>query len=196
MALSSTGWQEIDSVVDLPLRSSRRLRQQRAVAAPSLHLQRLPQAAARFDAPGRPAYPLPMKHPLPALARFALLLACLAAAAPAAAQAQRGAQARGLWIGSIPACAGTVADVAVAPDYSGERSAIITVLPAWRAALLRETTRLLNRPMPVRLDGRVLMSPFVREPIVGGVVALGPVTARQAERIGRAAARPCPRSRR
>lgn len=136
-----------------------------------------------------------MKHR--ALPAFALLLACLATtAAPAAAQAQRGAQARGLWIGSIPACAGTVADVAVAPDHAGETSAIITLLPAWRAALRRETTRLYNQRMPVRLDGRVLMSPVVREPIAGGVIALAPVTARQAERIGRAAARPCPRERR
>jgi preprotein translocase subunit SecD len=122
----------------------------------------------------------------------AFLLACLAAAAPA----QRPVQGRGLWVGPIPACAGTVADVAVAPDHSGELSAILTFRPAWRAALRRETERRLDRPMPVRLDGRMLMAPYVREPIAGGVIALGPVTARQAERIGRAAARPCPRERR
>jgi hypothetical protein len=154
-----------------------------------------------FDASRRPAYPDAMKR-LPALrlpfpfTALALLLACLAAVAPGAAPAQRSVQSRGLWIGSIPACAGTVADVAVAPDQSGELSAILTLRPAWRAALRRETTRLLGRPMPVRLDGREVMAPVVREPIAGGVVALTPVTARQAERIGRAAARPCPRGRR
>jgi hypothetical protein len=136
-----------------------------------------------------------MKHHAPLPLAFALL-ACAAAAAPAVAPAQRSAQNHGLWIGPIPACAGTVADVAAAPDHSGELSAILTLRPAWRAALRRETTRLLDRPMPVRLDGRTLMAPIVREPIAGGLIALSPVTARQAERIGRAAARPCPRERR
>jgi len=128
------------------------------------------------------------------LPAFALLLVGLAAAAPA--DAQRGVQARGLWVGPIPACAGTVADVAVAPDEIGMLSAIITFRPAWRAALRRETTRLVGRPMPVRLDGREVMAPVVREPIAGGVIALAPIGTRQAERIGRAAARPCPRVRR
>lgn len=137
-----------------------------------------------------------MRHARAAFAALSFLLAGLAAAAPAAAPAQRAAQDRGLWVGPIPVCAGTVADVAVAPDHSGSLSAIVTFLPAWRAALLRETTRRLDRPMPVRLDGRDVMAPFVREPIAGGVIALAPVTARQAERIGRAAARPCPRERR
>ncbi len=123
-----------------------------------------------------------------------LLLACLAVAAPA----QRAAQSRGLWIGPIPACAGTVASVAVGPDEVAEDwlRAVVTFRPAWRAALLRETERRVNRPMPVRLDGRVLMAPIVREPITGGMISLSPVTARQGERIRAAARRACSRGRR
>lgn len=120
-----------------------------------------------------------MKQPsLPALA---LLLACLAAATPPAAQAQRGAQARGLWIGQIPACAGTAAGVVVGADedYEGQLSAVVTFRPAWREAL--------------RLDGRILMEPIVCEPITGGEISLSFVTERQGERIRSAAARPCPR---
>ncbi|HVQ10204.1 MAG TPA: hypothetical protein VMS43_17440 [Allosphingosinicella sp.] len=137
-----------------------------------------------------------MKRAAPAA--IALLLLCLAAAVPAAAQAPRAGASRGLWIGPIPACAGTVASVAVGPDEVAEDwlSAIITFRPAWRAALLRETRRRLNRPMPVRLDGRVLMAPIVREPIAGGMISLAPVTARQGERIRAAARRPCARGRR
>lgn len=136
---------------------------------------------------------------LPAFSRFALLvsllLACLAAAAPAAAPAQRPVQGRGLWIGPIPVCAGTVASVTVGPDEVSEEwlSAIVTFRPAWRAALLRETRRRVGRQMQVRLDGRVLMAPYVREPITGGVVSLSIATARQGERIRAAALRPCAR---
>jgi preprotein translocase subunit SecD len=135
------------------------------------------------------------RHALPALAAFALLLCCLA---PAAAQAQRAGQSRGLWIGTIPACAGTVAMVSVEPDqdFEGELNAVISFRPAWRAALLRETTRLVGRPMPVRLDGRILIAPVVREPIAGGMVSLSPASALQGERIRAATRRPCPRARR
>ena len=88
--------------------------------------------------------------------------------------------------------------VRLAPDQvlDGELSAVVTFRPAWRAALLRETTRLLNRPMPVRLDGQILMAPFVREPIAGGMVSLGPATALQGQQIRAAARLPCPRARR
>jgi preprotein translocase subunit SecD len=128
-----------------------------------------------------------------AAAAFALLLAGLAAAPSVASP--RGAQARGLWLGPIPACAGTVAQAAVASDetFPDQSTAIITFRPAWRAALRRETTRLYNRPMQVWLDGRLVSSPIVREPITGGMVALSGPTARQAERIRAAALRPCAR---
>jgi hypothetical protein len=149
--------------------------------------------APLFDAPGRRSYPLPVtQRTFPSLA---LLLACLAAAAPAAAPAQRPAQSRGLWIGPIPACAGTVAGVTVGVDQVSEDwlSAIVTFRPGWRAALLRATRGLVGREMPVRLDGRVLMAPMVREPITGGMISVAPVTARQGERIRAAARRRCPR---
>jgi hypothetical protein len=134
------------------------------------------------------------RRTLPSLAALALLLCCLAAPA----QGQRGAQSRGLWIGPIPACAATVAMVSLEPDqnFEGELNAVIAFRPAWRTALLRETTRLVDRPMPVRLDGRILMAPVVREPIAGGMVSLSPATALQGERIRAAARRPCPRARR
>jgi hypothetical protein len=141
---------------------------------------------------------LPRNPSRPALPALALLLCALAAAAPVAAQAQRAAQSRGLWIGPIPLCAGTVAGVVVGADevFEGQLSAVVTFRPAWRETLRRETARLVGRPMAVRLDGRILMEPFVRDPVTAGEVSLSLVTARQGARIRAAAARPCPRGRR
>jgi preprotein translocase subunit SecD len=125
---------------------------------------------------------------------FALLLCCLAAGVPVAAQAQRAAQGRGLWIGPVPACAGTVAGVTIGADESGAQLNVnMTFLPAWREALGRETSRLVGRPMIMRLDGRTISSPIVREPITGGMIALAGFTRRQAESIRAAALRACPR---
>jgi len=121
------------------------------------------------------------------LAWFALPLLCLTAA-PASAHTQRPANNHGLWIGPLPACAGTVASVRVEMDMMGQPQAVLTFRPAWRSALRRETRRL-------RLDGRVLVAPVVREPIAGGKVALSGLAARQAGRMRAASLRPCPRRR-
>ena len=126
--------------------------------------------------------------------RFTFLLSCLAAAAPVAAGAQRAAQSRGLWIGPVPACAGTVAGVTIGADEFGAQLNVnMTFRPAWREALGRETSRQVGRPMIMRLDGRTISSPIVREAITGGVIALAGFTPRQAERVRAAALRPCAR---
>jgi hypothetical protein len=145
---------------------------------------------APFDARGRAPYSGPMTRAFIALS--AVLLCGLAAAAPA----QRAGGGRGLWIGPVPACAGTVTAVEVtAAEYGDGLSVNMTFRPAWREALRHETARLVGQAMPVRLDGRTLMRPIVREPIAGGVIALSAGTARQAERIRAAALRPCRRRR-
>ena len=115
------------------------------------------------------------------------LLAVLAAAAPPAAAPPR----PGLWIGPIRACAGTVAEATVGEDEFRQPNLTIRFQEGWADVLHRVTAARVGRPMAIRLDGRVLAAPFVREPIAGGIVAVAPIAADEAETIRAAALGPC-----
>jgi preprotein translocase subunit SecD len=112
-----------------------------------------------------------------------LPLLCLAAAPPE--------QGRGLWVGPIHLCRDSVSSAAAAADLDGAPAVTVTLAPEASARLRRETARLIDKPMPVRLDGRVIVAPFVREPITGGVLQLAGLARRDAQAIEAAARRAC-----
>jgi hypothetical protein len=119
-----------------------------------------------------------------------LFLPALAAAAAAAAAS---APPRpGLWIGPIQACRSTVAEVVVTEnEVDGLPSAVIRFRADAAEALHRATAARVNEPMPIRLDGRILLAPMVREPIMGGEVQITPIEAEEAEAIRAAALAAC-----
>ena len=126
---------------------------------------------------------------------FALAIGSLVAvpaiqAAPAAAPPED--ESRGLWIGPIHACRDT-AESAVADDADHGHfvELIVTLRPSLRAQLQRETERLVGSAMPIRLDGKLISEPIVREPLTGGVLSLAGGSAEEAEAIRAAIARPC-----
>lgn len=117
------------------------------------------------------------------------LLALLAAAAPA--PAPHGME-HGLWAGSVRLCGADTARVREASGGGSDELALLLSFPdSIQPALERETTRLLKRRMPIRLDGVTLVSPFVNEPIRGsGLTIIGqPLSV--LERIRSAALAPC-----
>jgi len=117
---------------------------------------------------------------------LALLALLLAAAPPAAAPARPG-----LWIGPIRACAGTVAEATVGEDEFREPNLTIRFREGWADVLHRVTAARVGLPMAIRLDGRVLAAPFVREPIAGGIIAIAPIAAEEGEAIRAAALGHC-----
>lgn len=116
-----------------------------------------------------------------------LLPLALAAASPSEAGAERG-----LWLGTIPLCRETVAEAVLAADELDGRPALaLTPGPELRAALERETADRVGEPLPLRLDGRVLAEPVVREPLTAGNVHLSGLD--DVAAVRRAALAPCPR---
>lgn len=101
--------------------------------------------------------------------------------------------ASGLWIGEIAVCRDSAETVKAAYDATTlEPVVTISLHPQWHEALRRETERRLDQPMPIRLDGRLIAEPIVREAIIGGKLQFGPVAEADAEALRAAAARPCP----
>lgn len=98
---------------------------------------------------------------------------------------------RGLWIGPIHVCRETGARVAVAADLAGGPTVTILLGPDGQAQLARETARLAGTALSVRLDGRVLLEPIVREAITGGMLQLSGLSAKDAAAIEAAALRAC-----
>jgi preprotein translocase subunit SecD len=122
-------------------------------------------------------------------AAFPLLLACLIAAPAAPAGGE--APGRGLRIGAIQLCRDAIASAVGAADSAGNPIVDLILRPQWRALLERETGRLVGKRMPVRLDGRLVAEPYVREPITGGVVRLAGLSRRDAAAVEAAARRRC-----
>lgn len=121
-----------------------------------------------------------------------LLLSCQAAVAAAApAGAAPPEQGRGLWVGPIQICRDSALSAVAAADIDGAPIVTITLGTEASEALRRGTERLVGKPMPVRLDGRVIVEPIVREPITGGVVQLAGLARRDAQAMEAAGRRAC-----
>jgi hypothetical protein len=118
------------------------------------------------------------------------VLLLLIAAAPVPGSLAGAPREPGLWAGSLPLC-GAV-EARIEPESDAHPLELILRFPASiQPRLEQETTRLLYRPMPIRLDGETVASPIVNEPIRGdGVAIVGPV-GDMLERIERAARMPC-----
>jgi preprotein translocase subunit SecD len=123
---------------------------------------------------------------------LALLPLALAAASPDAASTERG-----LWMGRIHLCRGTVASARIVPDpHDGSVDTLyVRLRPAEQQLFARETAANIGSALTIRLDGRVLSAPVIREEITGGQVQISaPGADLRAAR--RAARGPCRSARR
>lgn len=78
---------------------------------------------------------------------------------------------RGVWIGTMPLCgAGPVTTQAVIDEYSGDQVLQITLDKTDAARLADFTTANVGNQMAVRVDGKLVMEPYINEPIVGGSI--------------------------
>lgn len=101
-------------------------------------------------------------------------------------------QGHGLWIGSLHLCAGRVVAVEIGePRFHGGRPGVILRFSQEFAPQVRAlTAQRVGRSLAVVLDGRVIMSPRVNEPVSDAVSIAGPEVVRL-DRIRAAVAEPC-----
>lgn len=94
---------------------------------------------------------------------------------------------KGIWIGNLDLClSGPVEATASTDAYSGS-PVVSIVLPAeLRGALAELTAANIGRPLPIRVDGRVVSEPHVNEPISGGELQISGVDQAEANRIATA----------
>jgi hypothetical protein len=110
---------------------------------------------------------------------------------PGTVSVQAGDPNSGLWFGIIPVCRGTVIDVSITKDETGFSALVLRFTPESQKLILRETERLVGQAMPVRLDGRTIFEPIVREPISSGTLQLAGSKEGDVRQIEKAALRPC-----
>jgi hypothetical protein len=104
--------------------------------------------------------------------RAALRLATAALDRLAAAVARRRSAMRGLWFGPLPLCGNAVLAVEGGKNEMNEPRVLLRFSPATAEVVRIETSNRVNVQLPLVLDGRTLVEPFVREPITGGEVSI------------------------
>lgn len=130
------------------------------------------------------------------LLAFALLSCPASLAAQQDAGEARAAPAppaeKGIWIGSLDLCrSGPVKAMASTDTYSGQPIVNVTLPATLRGALAELTAANIGKPMPIRVDGRVVSEPYVNEPISGGELQISGIDRAEADRIA-AALQSCP----
>ncbi|MFC3787009.1 hypothetical protein GGR90_002435 [Sphingopyxis italica] len=122
----------------------------------------------------------------PVLLASALLLCPAALTAQAVAQSGAAAE-KGIWIGNLDLCrSGPVKAVASIELYSSLPIVSIVLPAALHDALEELTAANIGKPLPIRVNGRVVSEPNVNEPISGGELQISGVDQAEADRIAAA----------
>ena len=88
-----------------------------------------------------------------------------------ASAAPHPAKAEGLRIGSLALCRDSVASVS--EHLEGPDAVLHIALAAGREKQLeRLTAGRVGKKLPIRLDGRIISAPLIREPLTGGRIAI------------------------
>lgn len=119
-----------------------------------------------------------------------LLLAIALLACPALLAAQEPAKdevptpEKGIWIGSLALCdAGPVKAEARTDANDGLPVVNIALSATLRDALAELTAANIGKPLPIRVDGKVVSAPNVNEPIRGGELQISGLDQAEADRI-------------
>ena len=73
-------------------------------------------------------------------------------------------------IAGQPFAQGDILDARAMPDMDGTAAIMLTFTPPAAKRLLALTTAQVGKPMPMALDGKLLVEPVVEAPIDGGVI--------------------------
>ena len=114
---------------------------------------------------------------------FQALIALLLAATP------HPARDKGLWIGNLALCRDSVSSV-TAEAWGPDTVLHLALAPGREKDLARLTARRVGKKLPIRFDGRIISAPLVREPLLGGRIAISGAGLPYAA-IAEAARRPC-----
>ncbi len=96
--------------------------------------------------------------------RFTLaLLSLFASTMPVCAQDSHEFQ-----IGNVTFAQTEIVDARGLPEIDGSVSIMITLDTAGAQKLEQLTRKSVGKPLPITLDGKLLMSPIIREPLLGG----------------------------
>ena len=119
------------------------------------------------------------------------MLLCAAAVVGSGTAAAEISQ-RGIWIGDLDLCrAGPVKAEAGADPASGLPIVSIKLSEALRDALAKLTRANVGKPLPIRVDGRIVSEPHVHEPLLNGDLQISGIDRSEADRIA-AALQSCP----
>lgn len=82
----------------------------------------------------------------------------------------------GVWLGPMTICSAMKVVTRISyEEWSGRPVLIIDLDESLRSMLAELTTRLIGKPLPLRIDGRTIVEPFVNEPITeGSLMISGP----------------------
>jgi len=101
-------------------------------------------------------------------------------------------RSHGLWLGPLRFCAGRVTAVEIGEprSYGGGPGITFRFSPEFAPQVRALTAQRVGRTLSVVLDGRVIMSPIVNEPM-GGAASIAGAEAAPIDRIRAAVAEPC-----
>lgn len=100
----------------------------------------------------------------------------------------------GIWIGPLAICGSPLVETRLSRDeWSGLPVLVIDLGGPLRDALAELTTKLVGRPLPLRVNGKTLVEPLVNEPITAGSLQISGSTLEELEAI-QTALRQCQRS--
>ncbi len=101
--------------------------------------------------------------------------------------AATGGPQRGIRIGDLDLCrAGPVKAEAGADPASGLPIVNIKLSATLRDALAELTRANIGKPLPIRVDGRIVSEPHVNEPILNGELQISGIDRTEADRIAAA----------
>jgi preprotein translocase subunit SecD len=86
------------------------------------------------------------------------------------ATAAYAAEDRAFSIGGEAFAASDIVDARALPAVDGSVSIMLTLSDGASKRLEMLTQNLLNKPLPIVLNGKIIMSPVVHEPLSGGVI--------------------------
>jgi hypothetical protein len=98
---------------------------------------------------------------------------------------------RGLWFGSIHICRDVVVSAVATTNSSGFPAVQFIFTPKIQPRLKDETTRSNGHYVPVRINGRLVSTPYIEEPIAGVELELHGSDQRTVRKIAAAARHPC-----
>lgn len=99
---------------------------------------------------------------------------------------------QGVFVGDLQLCSESVEEISVRPEeHTGQMVVSIILEPSTATRFGELTQRLIGQSLPIMLDGKVIISPIVWEPIFGGAIQITGATIEEQKRLVTAMQQPC-----